>query len=76
MIQAKNRQMKKSNILLVGLGAAIAIGALVYLNRRNKSNQRHRRVAEEGYETAHDILFPGKKSRSSRLHYGPVFPRF
>lgn len=69
-------QMKKSNILLVGLGATIAIGMVVYLARRNKSNRRHARVAEEGYETADDILFPGKRPRSRRLHYGPVFPRF
>ena len=68
--------IKKSNILLVGLGTAIAIGMVVYLARRNKSNQRHARVAEEGYETADDILFPGKGPRSRRFHYGPVFPRF
>lgn len=69
--------MKKSNILLVGLGTTIAIGVIVvYFARRNKSNRRHARVAEEGYETADDILFPGKRPRSRRFHYGPVFPRF
>lgn len=76
MIQVKSRPLKKSNILLIGLGATIAIGTVVYLIRRNKSNQRHARVAEEGYETADDILFPGKRPRSSKLHYGPVFRRF
>ena len=68
--------IKKSNILLVGLGTAIAIGMVVYLARRNKSNQRHGRVAEEGYETADVILFPGKRPRSRIFHYGPDFPRF
>ena len=68
--------MKKSTILLTGFGIALVAGAAIYLSRRNKSNRRHAKISEEGYETAEDILFPGKKRRSSRLHYGPVIPRF
>ena len=53
--------MKKTSKILVGVGlAAIAAGLIIYTVRRQRSNQRHARVADEGYETAHDILFPAK----------------
>jgi hypothetical protein len=32
-------------------------------------------VAEEGYETAPDILYPNKKTFGDNLHYGPVLPQ-
>ena len=31
-------------------------------------------IADEGYETASDILYPGK-SFSNELRYGPVIPQ-
>jgi len=32
------------------------------------------RVADEGYETAYDILFPKEETRGEKLHFGPVIP--
>ncbi len=32
-------------------------------------------VADEGYETAPDILYPNKKTFGDNLHYGPVLPQ-
>ncbi|HEX7903137.1 MAG TPA: hypothetical protein VF487_04590 [Chitinophagaceae bacterium] len=32
------------------------------------------RVADEGYETAIDVLYPTKKNGVRTLHYGPVIP--
>jgi hypothetical protein len=52
--------MKTKKILLV---AGITLGALVIIHmiRRKKLDKRLNVVAEEGYETAEDILFPKKK---------------
>ena len=69
--------MKKTNQVIVGVGAIAAIASLallIYAVRRHNSNVRHAKVADEGYETAHDVLFP-KKSRRGKLQYGPVIPR-
>jgi len=67
--------MKKTSKILVGVGlAAIAAGFIVYAVRRHRSNQRRARIADEGYETAHDILFPANKHKRKKVHYGPVLP--
>jgi hypothetical protein len=36
---------------------------------RRRSNRISLKVADEGYETAHDILFPNR-SRRRRVQYG------
>ena len=67
--------MKKTSKILVGVGlAAIAAGFIIYTVRRQRSNQRHARVADEGYETAHDVLFPAERYKRKKVHYGPVLP--
>ena len=67
--------MKKTSKILIGVGlAAIATGLIIYTVRRQRSNQRHARIADEGYETAHDILFPAKRHKRKKVHYGPVLP--
>ncbi len=69
--------MKKKNKIILGVGiaaAAVGIGIMVYRTvRRRQADCRQAKVADEGYETAHDILFPGKSQRK-KVHYGPVFP--
>ena len=64
-------QMKGTTKLLLTLGTvAAATGLVIYAIRRHKNNQRLEQVADEGYETAHDILFPGKTQRRKKFQYG------
>ena len=53
---------KQKTILITSIVAAtVATGVTIYLYRRNRSNNRVKRterVANEGYETAEDILYP------------------
>lgn len=60
----------KLTFLLAAVGTAAAV---VYFTRNVSAKRRLGQVADEGYETAQDILFPGKKVRG-KLHYGPVLP--
>lgn len=68
--------MKKETALLLAGATVLVTGLLLYTSRRRYKAQhtRARQVSDEGYETAHDILFPGKK-KSQRLQYGPVLPK-
>jgi hypothetical protein len=65
--------MKKNSTLPIILAAIGAAVITVLFIRSKKRKKMLTRVAEEGYETAADILYPGK-SVSSKLHYGPVIP--
>ena len=47
---------------------------MLYAVRRITTRQMMVTVSDEGYETAQDILFPGKKITETKLHYGPVVP--
>jgi len=67
--------MKKTNKILVGVGiAALTTGLLIYAVRRYRSSQRRTKIANEGYETAQDILYPQQKQKRKKVHYGPVLP--
>lgn len=48
-------------------------GTIYLLSRKINRKNRLMKIADEGYETANDILFPQKNDRR-RLHYGPVLP--
>jgi hypothetical protein len=65
-------KIKKSTLLEVA--AILAIGFVIYHNTNKKKKKwRSDNVAMEGYETAHDILYP-EKTHSKNLHFGPVLP--
>lgn len=66
--------MKTQNKILFGLAAAAVVGLVVYAIRRKNTKRMLKDIAEEGYETAHDVLFPNKRKRDPRLQYGPVIP--
>jgi hypothetical protein len=67
--------MKKTDKILLGAaGIAVVTGFIIYAVRRYHSNQRNARIADEGYETARDILYPGKRNKRKKVHYGPVLP--
>jgi hypothetical protein len=64
--------MKRSTTITILLGVAVAAaatGLIIYGVRRHRSNRISLKVADEGYETAHDILFPNR-SKKRRLLYG------
>lgn len=61
-----------TNKILAGIGLATVVGLVIYLARRHKSNRMSEQVAEHGYETAHDILFPAKR-RGRKSPYGRAF---
>ncbi|MES1217980.1 MAG: hypothetical protein ABUT20_20910 [Bacteroidota bacterium] len=64
--------MKK---IVIVLTAATVVGLTVFAVRRRLKNKAIRdRIANEGYETAEDILYPGNSRFYKKLQYGPVLP--
>ena len=53
--------------IIAGLSLLALAGIIVYVRRRHQANVvdelKAEQVAEHGYETAHDILFPKKNKR-------------
>lgn len=66
--------MKISNKALLGLVALSAAGIVLYAVSKKKQRRKLSRIADEGYEVAHDILFPDRDVKEKKLHYGPVLP--
>jgi len=66
--------MKNNTKIAIILAAIGTASITVYLIRRKNRQHMLAEVANEGYETAPDILFPDK-AVSSNLHYGPVIPQ-
>jgi hypothetical protein len=60
------KQMSRKQII-AGISLLTLAGIIIYLKRRHRTNimneLKAEQVAEHGYETAHDVLFPKKKSR-------------
>lgn len=66
--------MKTRNTLFTLACTAIAASAVYYIVKGFKQARQTSHVAHEGYETAHDVLYPKKESRSKKIHLGPVLP--
>ena len=66
--------MKTNAKISLGLVAVGAAAMVIYLFRRLDRDRVLAKVSDEGYETAHDILFPNKKNGGKALRYGPVLP--
>ena len=67
--------MKKSERIIFATTAFVVAGLFIYAASRHKKTRRMlEEIADEGYETAHDVLYPDKSRRSSKLQYGPVLP--
>jgi uncharacterized protein YxeA len=64
--------MKKVLKLVTGLFVLTGVG--IFVMRKINTRRRLKQVADNGYETAQDVLFPNKRIRSRKLHYGPVLP--
>jgi hypothetical protein len=72
-IELKNYFMRKN--IRVAIAAGLIIGLGIYAIRRVNINRKLRKVADNGYETAGDVLFPGKGVQAKKLRYGPIHPR-
>jgi len=53
--------------IITGISLLAVAGIILYVRRRHRANivndLKAEQVAEHGYETAHDILFPKKNRR-------------
>jgi hypothetical protein len=65
--------MKKNTLALFAVGT-FAIIAFLSVRKYRQLKKRTADVADEGYETAHDVLFPSNKRATSRVKLGPVLP--
>jgi len=73
---SKNLLMKLAQKLVLSLALVGAAGIVIYILTARKSDNRRmlNLVADEGYETAHDVLFPNRSVQGKNLHFGPVIP--
>ena len=61
----------------IALATAIitAVIVVIKVTKNNNTERQLTRIADEGYETAHDILYPAERfGPNKRVHYGPVLP--
>ncbi|RYY56220.1 MAG: hypothetical protein EOO09_07555 [Chitinophagaceae bacterium] len=65
--------MTKNQKIIAGVGALVLTGIIIFSFRRRQSKKRQQQVSDEGYETAHDVLYPSKRM-GYKTHYGPVLP--
>lgn len=71
----KKKGMKKRNVVILGFAVATATIAAILVTKAIKHSNRLNHIADEGYETAPDILYPERKTYRRKLHYGPVVPQ-
>jgi hypothetical protein len=66
--------MKKSTKTILYVAAATAaVVATFIVVQRSRNRKKLRKVSNEGYETAIDMLYP-ENAHSRKLKYGPVLP--
>ncbi len=56
----------KTYKLAWGVASTIALGIMMFYLRKNKIERRMTNVADAGYETAYDVLYPLKTKRYIR----------
>jgi hypothetical protein len=65
--------MKATKKVIAGIGLITVAGIIIYLRLRHKKNiineLKAEQVAEHGYETAHDVLFPKRNKRIKKYRY-------
>ncbi|MEO8770559.1 MAG: hypothetical protein ABI402_10755 [Ferruginibacter sp.] len=67
--------MKKTFRILAGVTAVAIVATVIYRRKNRNTGHMSRQVSDEGYETAHDVLFPKESGKGKYLRYGPVIPR-
>lgn len=73
-VRPKRKAMKLKNQVCIAAVAGIVSALVVYSLRSYRKSKRLSQVAAEGYETAHEVLFPHVKDLGNKLQYGPVIP--
>ena len=53
----------KKGIIISLASIVIATGLVLLFSSKNKTRRRLTQISDEGYETAHDVLFPLKFNR-------------
>lgn len=66
--------MKITTKTMLGIAAITALSIAFILGSKKSKKVNLDQIADEGYETAHDILYPKQFSREKKLRYGPVLP--
>lgn len=66
--------MKITTKTMLGIATITALGIAFILGTKKSKKVNLDQIADEGYETAHDILYPKQFSREKKLRYGPVLP--
>jgi len=66
--------MKNTSKITLGLAAVGAAAIVIYVARRINAERMLVKVSDEGYETAHDILFPNKNKGERKMQFGPILP--
>ncbi len=66
--------MRMKQTLRIAVALTILTGVSLLVVREINRRRQSRKVSDNGYETAHDVLFPGKKRKDRKLQYGPVLP--
>jgi hypothetical protein len=61
-----------ATILELSVAVGVATWLALYVVRRIQSKVMRRKIAAEGFETAMDVLYPGKRRRFSKYRMGPV----
>jgi hypothetical protein len=73
-IFTKIQVMRNSEKIIVVTAAATLIGVALIAIDKIRIRMFLNNIADEGYETAHDILYPKKSKGEKRLRFGPVLP--
>lgn len=66
--------MRNSEKIIAVAAAATLIGVALIAIDKLRIRMFLNNIAEEGYETAHDILYPERSKGEKRLRFGPVLP--
>ncbi len=74
-IFTKINTMKNTSKITLALAVVGTAALMIYVSRCVSAKRMLVKVADEGYETAHDILYPGKGKGGRELRYGPIIPR-
>jgi hypothetical protein len=61
---ARQTNMKKKHVITIAAISAVLAGTAIYLLQRQKHNRRKAFIANAGYETAADVHYPIRYSRS------------